>query len=60
MFMRALGIHGDDILAALETYWLMSHRLMVRNSHPVQRGDGSPQMSSCYLVDMFEDSIDGI
>jgi hypothetical protein len=38
----------------------MSHRLMVRNSHPVQRGDGAPQMSSCYLVDMFEDSIDGI
>jgi hypothetical protein len=30
-----------------------------RNSHPVQRGDGAPQMSSCYLVDMF-DSIDGI
>jgi hypothetical protein len=44
MFMRvALGIHGDDILAALETYWLMSHRLMVRNSHPVQRGDGRPR-----------------
>jgi hypothetical protein len=55
----ALGIHGDDILAALD---VLAHVPSSDGAQlpPVQRGDGAPQMSSCYLVDMFEDSIDGI
>jgi hypothetical protein len=40
-------------IPALETYWLMSHRLMVQLQPCSTRGR-APQMSSCYLVDMFE------
>lgn len=62
MFMRvALGIHGANVEAAIGTYWMMSQRLMVHATPTLfNAGTERPQMSSCYLVDMFEDSIDGI
>jgi len=61
MWMRvALGIHMDDIKAAVETYDLMS-RKMFTHATPTLFNAGTPrsQMSSCYLISM-EDSISGI
>ena len=61
MWMRvALGIHGDDVESALETYHLMSQRYFTHATPTLfNSGTGKPQMSSCFLVGM-EDSIDGI
>ncbi|KAK5782364.1 ribonucleotide-diphosphate reductase subunit RNR1 PWA37_005368 [Arxiozyma heterogenica] len=62
LIMRvALGIHGEDIEAALETYNLMSLRYFTHAS-PTLFNAGTPksQMSSCFLVAMKDDSIEGI
>lgn len=62
MFMRvALGIHGDDIKDALNTYDLMSSKYFI-HATPTLFNSGTPvsQLSSCFLVNMEEDSIDGI
>ena len=62
MIMRvAVGIHGDDIESAIETYNLMSSKYFTHAS-PTLFAAGTPQaqLSSCFLVDMKEDSIDGI
>jgi len=62
MFMRvSIGIHKRDIKAALETYELMS-TLMFTHATPTLFNAGTPipQMSSCFLVDIKGDSIDGI
>jgi ribonucleoside-diphosphate reductase subunit M1 len=62
MIMRvAVGIHGDDIEAAIETYNLMSSKYFTHAS-PTLFSAGTPQaqLSSCFLIDMKEDSIDGI
>ncbi|KAI9588790.1 ribonucleoside-diphosphate reductase large subunit-like [Glossina fuscipes] len=62
MLMRvAIGIHGDDIEAAIETYNLMSERYFTHAS-PTLFGAATvrPQLSSCFLLTMPEDSIDGI
>jgi ribonucleoside-diphosphate reductase subunit M1 len=62
MIMRvAVGIHGEDIEAAIETYNLMSSKCFTHAS-PTLFAAGTPQaqLSSCFLVDMKEDSIDGI
>lgn len=62
MIMRvAVGIHGDDIESAVETYNLMSNKYFTHAS-PTLFSAGTPQaqLSSCFLVDMKEDSIDGI
>ena len=62
MIMRvAVGIHGDDIEAAVETYNLMSSKYFTHAS-PTLFSAGTPnaQLSSCFLIDMKEDSIDGI
>ncbi|KAH8821285.1 ribonucleotide reductase [Xylogone sp. PMI_703] len=62
MIMRvAVGIHGENIEAAIETYNLMSNKYFTHAS-PTLFSAGTPQaqMSSCFLVDMKEDSIDGI
>ncbi|KAK6356049.1 ribonucleotide-diphosphate reductase subunit rnr1 [Orbilia javanica] len=62
LLMRvAIGIHGDDIERALETYNFMSNKYFTHAS-PALFNAGSPQaqMSSCFLVAMKEDSIDGI
>ncbi|CAM9645643.1 unnamed protein product [Chrysoparadoxa australica] len=62
MFMRvAVGIHSDDIEKAIETYHLMSDKWFVHASPTIfNAGTVRPQMSSCFLLSMAGDSIDGI
>lgn len=62
LIMRvAVGIHGEDIESAIETYNLMSKRYFTHAS-PTLFNAGTPrnQMSSCFLVAMQDDSIEGI
>eukprot|EP00597_Dinobryon_sp_UTEXLB2267_P007494 CAMPEP_0170086920 /NCGR_PEP_ID=MMETSP0019_2-20121128/21493_1 /TAXON_ID=98059 /ORGANISM="Dinobryon sp., Strain UTEXLB2267" /LENGTH=634 /DNA_ID=CAMNT_0010304243 /DNA_START=512 /DNA_END=2416 /DNA_ORIENTATION=- len=57
----ALGIHGDDIDAALETYDLMSTQYFTHATPTLYNaGTAHPQLSSCFLLTMKDDSIDGI
>lgn len=62
MLMRvSVGIHGEDIEKAIETYNMMSLKYFTHASPTLfNAGTPSPQMSSCFLIDMKEDSIDGI
>jgi len=62
MLMRvAIGIHKSDIKAAIETYNLMSERWFTHASPTLfNSGTPKPQLSSCFLVTMKEDSIEGI
>jgi ribonucleoside-diphosphate reductase alpha chain len=62
MYMRvAVGIHKEDIESALKTYHLMSERWMTHATPTLfNAGSPKPQMSSCFLLTMKEDSIDGI
>jgi len=62
MWMRvALGIHGTDIPAAIETYHLMSQKYFTHATPTLfNAGTPRPQLSSCFLVAMEEDSINGI
>lgn len=62
LIMRvAVGIHGDDIERVIESYNLMSQRYFTHGSPTLfNAGTPSPQMSSCFLVAMKDDSIDGI
>ena len=62
MIMRvAVGIHGSDIDHVLETYNLMSERYFTHASPTLfNAGTPHPQMSSCFLVCMKDDSIEGI
>lgn len=62
LIMRvAVGIHGDDIEKVIESYNLMSQRYFTHGSPTLfNAGTPSPQMSSCFLVAMKDDSIDGI
>ena len=62
MIMRvSVGIWGDDIERVLETYNLMSSKFFTHASPTLfNAGTPQPQLSSCFLVDMKEDSIDGI
>ncbi|KZM20106.1 Ribonucleoside-diphosphate reductase [Ascochyta rabiei] len=62
MLMRvAVGIHMEDIEKAIETYDYMSQKYFTHASPTLfNAGTPSPQMSSCFLIDMKEDSIDGI
>ncbi|KAG7899538.1 hypothetical protein KL907_004890 [Ogataea polymorpha] len=62
MVMRvAIGIHGDDIPSVIETYNLMSQKFFTHASPTLfNAGTPHPQMSSCFLVAMKDDSIDGI
>ena len=62
MLMRvAIGIHGRDIDRAIETYNLMSERFFTHASPTMfNAGTPNPQMSSCFLVCMKDDSIEGI
>ena len=62
MFMRvALGIHGSDLQAAFETYDLMSSKYFTHASPTLfNAGTTRPQLSSCFLLTMKEDSIEGI
>lgn len=62
MFMRvAIGIHKQDIASALETYNLMSERWFTHATPTLfNAGTPKPQMSSCFLLTMKDDSIEGI
>ncbi|MGA9270404.1 MAG: ribonucleoside-diphosphate reductase subunit alpha [Lutimonas sp.] len=62
MLMRvAVGIHLDDLDAAIETYELMSKKYFTHATPTLfNAGTPKPQMSSCFLLQMQEDSIDGI
>lgn len=62
LFMRvAVGIHGEDIDAAVETYNLMSERWFIHATPTLfNAGTPKPQLSSCFLLSMTEDSIAGI
>ena len=62
MWMRvAIGIHGADIAAAIETYHLMSQKYFTHATPTLfNAGTPRPQLSSCYLIAMEEDSIEGI
>lgn len=62
MLMRvAVGIHKDDIDAAIETYDLMSEKWFT-HATPTLYNAGTPkaQLSSCFLLTMKDDSIKGI
>lgn len=62
MLMRvAVGIHGDDVEAAINTYHLMSEKFFTHASPTLfNAGTPRPQLSSCFLLTMKDDSIDGI
>ncbi|KAI8875015.1 ribonucleoside-diphosphate reductase large chain [Backusella circina FSU 941] len=62
LIMRvAVGIHGTDIDAAIETYNLMSEKYFTHASPTLfNAGTPRPQLSSCFLLTMKEDSIEGI
>lgn len=62
LFMRvALGIYKEDIQAAIETYNLMSEKWFIHATPTLfNAGTPKPQMSSCFLLSMTEDSIAGI
>ncbi len=62
MYMRvSIGIHKTDIESAIKTYHLMSERWFTHATPTLfNAGTPKPQMSSCFLLTMKEDSIDGI
>ncbi len=62
MLMRvSVGIHKDDLDAAIETYELMSKRYFTHATPTLfNAGTPKPQMSSCFLLQMQDDSIEGI
>ena len=62
MFMRvSLGIHKSDIEAVIKTYNLLSEGWFTHATPTLfNSGTPKPQMSSCFLLTMKEDSIDGI
>lgn len=62
MLMRvAIGIHYNDIDAAIETYTLMSEKWFTHATPTLfNAGTPKPQLSSCFLLTMKDDSIDGI
>ena len=62
MYMRvALGIHGQDIARVKETYDLMSQHYFTHATPTLfNAGSRRPQMSSCFLIAMKDDSIEGI
>ncbi|MDA9673960.1 ribonucleoside-diphosphate reductase subunit alpha, partial [bacterium] len=62
MWMRvAIGIHGEDIDSAIETYNLMSQKYFTHATPTLfNAGTTRPQLSSCFLLTMKDDSIKGI
>merc|ERR1712061_916297 len=57
----ACGIHCGDVAAAIETYDLMSRRLFTHATPTLfNSGTPTPQMSSCVLLTVQNDSIEGI
>lgn len=62
MLMRvSVGIHLNDIQSAIETYELMSKKYFTHATPTLfNAGTPKPQMSSCFLLTMRDDSIEGI
>jgi len=62
MWMRvAIGIHGNNMDAVKETYDLMSQKYFTHATPTLfNAGTPRPQLSSCYLIAMEDDSLDGI
>jgi ribonucleoside-diphosphate reductase alpha chain len=62
LLMRvSLGIHKDDIESAIETYKLLSERWFTHATPTLfNAGTPKPQLSSCFLLSMKDDSIEGI
>jgi len=62
MLMRAaVGIHGEDIGSAIQTYNMMSEKWFIHATPTLfNAGTPKPQLSSCFLLSMTEDSISGI
>lgn len=62
MLMRvSLGIHGNDIKDALDTYELMSSKYFIHATPTLfNAGTNRQQLSSCFLIHMEDDSIEGI
>ena len=62
MWMRvSLGIHGADIDSAIKTYDLMSQKYFTHATPTLfNAGTPRPQLSSCFLISMEKDSIEGI
>jgi len=62
LFMRvSIGIHKEDVESAIKTYHLMSERWFTHATPTLfNAGTPKPQMSSCFLLTMKDDSIDGI
>ena len=62
MWLRvSIGIHGDDIEAIKESYDLMSQKYFTHATPTLfNAGTRRPQLSSCYLVALEDDSLEGI
>jgi ribonucleoside-diphosphate reductase alpha chain len=62
LFMRvSVGIHKEDVDSVIKTYNLMSERWFTHATPTLfNAGTPKPQMSSCFLLTMKDDSIDGI
>eukprot|EP00127_Corallochytrium_limacisporum_P006912 Clim_evm27s237 gene=Clim_evmTU27s237 len=62
MLMRvSIGIHGEDIDSAIETYNLLSQKMFTHASPTLfNAATPRPQLSSCFLLTMKDDSIEGI
>eukprot|EP00750_Incisomonas_marina_P025764 INCI5662.2.p1 GENE.INCI5662.2~~INCI5662.2.p1 ORF type:complete len:811 (+),score=153.52 INCI5662.2:149-2581(+) len=62
LFMRvSIGMHKKDLKSALQTYNLMSQKYFIHATPTLfNSGTPRPQMSSCFLLTMKDDSIDGI
>ncbi|MGA1773708.1 MAG: ribonucleoside-diphosphate reductase subunit alpha, partial [Flavobacteriaceae bacterium] len=61
LMLVSVGIHPNDLDAAIETYELMSKRYFTHATPTLfNSGTPKPQMSSCFLLTMKDDSIDGI
>ena len=62
MWLRvAVGIHGDNLNAIYETYFYLSHKYFTHATPTLfNAGTPRPQLSSCYLLAMEDDSIEGI
>ena len=57
----SIGIHQDDIDAVIESYNLMSQKLFTHASPTLfNAATPKPQLSSCFLMTVNEDSIEGI
>uniref|UniRef100_A0A915KYT4 Ribonucleoside-diphosphate reductase n=1 Tax=Romanomermis culicivorax TaxID=13658 RepID=A0A915KYT4_ROMCU len=62
LLMRvSVGIHGEDLDSILETYNLMSEKWFTHASPTLfNSGTCRPQLSSCFLLAMHDDTVDGI